>query len=61
MKKILLLFVTSFAMTGCCAMFCEPTICDGDVQPDPDGGGRVVDRDGQTALYGGKCVAPDDA
>ena len=61
MIRIILLCVTSFAMTGCCSLFCEPTICDEGTVAVPDGGTEIVERDGKPALYGGSCVAEDDA
>ena len=57
MKRLALILITAFTMSGCCALFCEPTICDEGTVAKPDAGSEVVERDGKPALYGGRCEA----
>ena len=51
----LLILTASFALNGCCGL-CQATICGEGTKVDPDGGGEIVDRDGEPAMIGGQCI-----
>lgn len=55
MKRSILLSIVVLTMSGCCSLFCEPTICDDGTVAVPDAGSQIVERDGKDALYGGTC------
>ena len=56
---ILIAASSMLLLTGCCSL-CTATICGPDTIVDPDGGGEPVERDGQDATLGGRCI-PDPA